>query len=54
MGATMPGLEATAALPLMSYGMAAWLGHAVITTWRRGLAMPYETLFDVWRPDRRS
>ena len=28
LGAAMPGLEATAALPLMSGGMTAWLGHA--------------------------
>jgi len=28
LGASTPGLEATAALPLMSGGMAAWLGHA--------------------------
>ena len=30
MGTAMPGLEATAALPLMYSGMAAWLGHATI------------------------
>ena len=28
LGAAMPGLEATAALPLMYSGKAAWLGHA--------------------------
>ena len=30
MGTAMPGLKATAALPLMYSGMAAWLGHATI------------------------
>ena len=36
LGASTPGLEATATLPLLSYGMAAWLGHAVRPCSTRG------------------
>ena len=37
--AAMPGLEATAALPLMYSGMAAWLGHATIPFSTRGASI---------------
>ena len=39
LGAPTPGLEATAALPLMSGRMLAWLAHAAITFSPRGASI---------------